>query len=187
MCAREGTDKSLTQGGRPGRANELNKRISLIARLNYVISQLDEGRWGLESGYELVSQKLNNKVSALVLNPIGQEDTFLDIMCADPKRREEAALITRSLIKIYENGLDYAVAAGLLKPLKGVKDVALFEAKAKRTVFRVMSYAAGKPDAKIVLLFDFRGHRQHASGGIPRATMDKGLELAKIARQLLEG
>lgn len=140
----------------------------------------------MESDYELVSQKLNERVYALIFNPIGQEDTFLDVMSADPRRREEAALITRSLIRIYENGLDYAIAAGLLKPLKGAKDVALFEVKAKRTVFRVMSYAAGKPDAQIVLLFDFKGHQQRASGGIPSATMAKALELARIAKQLIE-
>lgn len=140
----------------------------------------------MDLDYELVSQKLNDKVSALVLNPIGREDTFLDVMSADPKRREEAALIRRSLVRIYENGLDYAVDAGLLKRLKGTKDIALFEVKAKRTVFRVMSYAAGKPEALIVLLFDFKGHQQRSSGGIPHATMTKALELARIAKQLIE-
>ncbi|WP_322152611.1 hypothetical protein [Paratractidigestivibacter sp.] len=42
----------------------------------------------MDQDYELVSQKLSGTVSALVLNPIGQEDTFLDVMSADPKRRE---------------------------------------------------------------------------------------------------
>lgn len=140
----------------------------------------------MESDYELVSQKLNDTVSALVLNPIGQKETFLDVMSSDPKRREEAAVIARCLIRIYENGLDYAVAAGLLKPLKGAKGVALFEVKAKRTVFRIMSYAAGRPEAIIVLLFDFEGHRRHSSGGIPQTTMNKALELAQIAKRLIE-
>ena len=68
----------------------------------------------MESGYELVSQRLSDTVNAIVLNPIHKQDTFLEEMATDPKRREEAALISRSLIRIYENGLDYAVTAGLL-------------------------------------------------------------------------
>lgn len=140
----------------------------------------------MESGYELVSQRLSDTVNAIVLNPIHKQDTFLEEMATDPKRREEAALISRSLIRIYENGLDYAVTAGLLKPLKGAADVSLFEVKAKRTVFRVMSYVTNRQDILLVLLFDFKGHRQNASEGIPKQTMAKAIELAKIAKQLIE-
>lgn len=140
----------------------------------------------MESEYELVSQRLNDAVSIIVLNPVHKQDTFLDEMNADPKRREEAALITRSLIRIYENGLEYAIDAGLLKPLKGAKDISLFEVKAKKTVFRVMSYVTNSHDIPLVLLFDFKGHRQNASGGISKQTMVKATKLAKIAKQLIE-
>lgn len=136
--------------------------------------------------YELVSQKLDSTHNVLVLKQIG-EDTFFDEMANDHRRKDEAASLRRSLIRLSTYGISWGLDSESIKILKGIRaDILLCEVKVKRKTYRIMAYLHDKRRGPFVLLTDFEGHKQRAAGGIPKQVMEKGERLALIAKGLLE-
>lgn len=141
----------------------------------------------MESVYEIVEQSLDSAHSALVLREAGHHDTFLDEMATDHRRKDEAKALKRSLIRIADYGLSWALASETVKLLKtGAPGLLVAEVRVHRRVHRIMAYAHDREDGPLVLLFPFKGHTQRSSGGIPEQTLAKGIKLAKIAKRLLE-
>lgn len=141
----------------------------------------------MESEYEIVRQRLDGSHCAYVLAEKGAGATFFDKMASDPKRLQEAAALRRVLLRLAEYGVGWGVDSGTVKFLKGGdRGILLCEVKVRRTVFRVMAYLHNRRSGPIILLFDFKGHAQRASGGIPDQVMEKGRKLAREAKRLCE-
>lgn len=141
----------------------------------------------MESGYELVEQDLDGTHAALVLGKTGSDNTFIDDLVEDPKRLDEAKALKKSLIRIAENGLPWALESETLKILKtGTPGLLVAEVRVHRKTYRIMAYAHNTQSGPLVLLFPFKGHVRQSSGGIPEQTLKRGIELARIAKELLE-
>lgn len=142
----------------------------------------------LNEGYELVRQELiaSRDLSILVLGRDGEKGTFIDQLAKDHHRREEAAAITRIAVRLVERGTTWALDCRVLKQLNTqIKDPAIYELKIMRTRYRVMTYLHDDQLQTPVLLFDFLGHRGMSRGGIRKATLQKGIQLARIACRLM--
>jgi|GEM_PF-1892460 hypothetical protein len=136
--------------------------------------------------YQLVSQPIGSGLEVIVIKRKNATATFLDEIAQDSRREHEAALITRATVRLLLNGADWGMASQTLKLLKGRTDVALYELRVKATVYRVMVYLHNDLVRTPVLLCAFKGHRSTKGGGIREQDMQRGLELAKIARNLME-
>lgn len=138
------------------------------------------------NGYVLVRHRLDEATSVLVLCEDGRQ-SFLDTLQGDIRRRNEASALRSKAIRLVNAPMQARIETGLIKRLHGVTgDVALFELRVKANVYRIMTYIHKDSKRTPVLLFDFRAHRVRASGGIPKKEIEKGVRLARIARDLMD-
>lgn len=141
------------------------------------------------SGYEIVEQELDASrgISILVLGKVGEDDTFIDLLARDPRRKAMAAAIARAALRLAERGTSWALGCQVIKRLSVPKgSLAVYELKAGRTRFRVMTYLHDDAAKTPVLLFEFMGHQGASHGGIREKTLKRGVKLAGIARELME-
>lgn len=141
----------------------------------------------MDSGYELVQQDLDGTYSALVLAEVGKTNTFIDDMAEDYRRKDEAAALKRSLIRIARCGIPWALSSEVAKILStNTPGLLVVEIRVHRKTYRIMAYLHDKQHGPLVLLFAFKGHVQRSAGGIPEQTLEKGISLATVAKRLLD-
>ena len=142
------------------------------------------------AGYELVEQDLDPSrgLSILVLGREGEEETFIDRLAHDHRRRVMAAAIARASLRLAERGTRWALDNQVLKRLRTARgSIAIYELKVNRTKFRVMTYLHNDSEQTPVLLFEFVGHEGRSRGGIREETIERGVRLATIACDLMRG
>ena len=99
---------------------------------------------------------------------------------------ERASRMASFMCKVAANGVSWALEAGILKAIKGLKgDISIFELKCKGTVIRVMTYIHGGTERRPVYLFDVNAHRG-SDGGCSPADKRKAVRLALEARKCME-
>lgn len=129
--------------------------------------------------YRLIAYDLGAERFAIVLAP-AHTKSFIEKLVGDPKTRQRANAIVKTMAQIAKNGTKWAQQTNKLRFLR--TDLSLYELKIDRKVMRIMTYV--HHDATPVYLFDFDGHQgKHAS--IPRHVMDRGKKLAAIAAELM--
>lgn len=118
-----------------------------------------------------------------VLARVGRKKDFFEEMVEDPRRRAATAMCVKSLRAIMDNGMQYAVFAGLAKRISD--EIFLIECKGRATTYRVMAYIheLGAKGIVPILLGIYNGH-QGKTGIIPSKTKKSFERRARIAQEI---
>lgn len=143
----------------------------------------------MEEGYELIEQQLDSQrnLSLLVLKETKVENTFIDDLAANIRKKSMAREIVSVAIRLAERGTAWALECKVLKRLHcDGGTLAIYELKIHRSVYRVMTYLHNDVSRTPVLLFAFSGHTSKKAGGIRKEELKRGQRLAAIAKRLME-
>jgi len=103
---------------------------------------------------------------------------FLTEWAKEKRTKSVAKSLTSLLIRMYKNGLDWALSSGKLRIIDG--NLGFVELRDFSGVWRVACYLPNIKSKQMVLLREFRGHQ--GSNKIPPAVFEDCLQLVNEAR-----